>query len=229
MPEMTKKQELMYRFFRGPIRDILRSVDGNSQLGAFILALVTVDYLTYLIKPDRNHNNNNYHYKEALNHFEDINSNYEDDSIKSAIYELRNMLIHAYGSSGKNRNNSFCISHDKEETHLEYKNGDIIAINSTVFISELILVSLLILNNMDEDKCACILSNHFKSSNTQIDNDLKNLNSHSFQSIIKNLHPIYEEIDFMILNNDNNAKLIDKLRDEIFKRYDMANKSISIS
>ncbi|MBZ0264957.1 hypothetical protein K8I28_09835, partial [bacterium] len=52
------KMELCYRFFRGPIRDILRAIDGNSQLGAFILAIIAVDYLTYFLNPGRNKSDN---------------------------------------------------------------------------------------------------------------------------------------------------------------------------
>ncbi len=219
-----RKNELIYRFFRGPIRDILRAVDGNSQLGAFVLAICTVDYLTYIIDPTRDNQHNGEKYKKALNNFAKLNEKYTDDNIHNGIWELRTCLVHVYGMHGKEREYSYSLSHrvKAKDSHLQIEEKHIY-INTTVFITELILVSLYLLEQLNEEQCKNLLNGYLKSRNEEIRCDLERINCEGLYDVIRLRDSSFGIIPFDSVNIDALKNSISDLENHIYSRYNNIN------
>lgn len=221
---MYKKKELIYRFFRGPIRDILRAVDGNSQLGAFILAIITVDYLTYFYKPGRPIEHHGKYFKAIFDYFIKINPQYSQQNvdIKDVFWNIRNKLVHAYGTFGGAKY-EFSLSHQTNYPHLKYADGRF-QINTTSFISELIVTAILIIDKMEQSDCEEVIDKFLKSNNPKIISDLAKLKNRQLNSIIACLDCSYDTINkFENVNIEELRDIEKELNANIHKRYERAS------
>lgn len=142
--------ELQKRFFDTAIADILRAMDGGSLVGAFVLTLCVIDYLSCLKFGDEgDYYKDNKRYKEFIEKY--LNRVREKRGLrgydKDFCWSFRNALLHTYGYSRIMRNKQkkqkkqkkyyYQMTHLNPEVHYEEIRGSV-WLNLEDFVTDVI-------------------------------------------------------------------------------------------
>ncbi len=86
-----------FDFFDTAVADVLRTIDGRSLMGAFILSFCCIDYMGMAIDPGKDKNTSREFKAFVTDYMGEVQAKYKD--LAGHIWATRNSLIHVYGTS----------------------------------------------------------------------------------------------------------------------------------